>query len=447
MGNLDEIRSITKRLLREGSPSLQQYEDALPLCKELYEAFPETHELWDVHQYANCLKKLNKLDDAELICENVYSEFKDKDLSQESNRPFLYIKNLLAWIINDKYVKTIRQPNYQYTGIVLDKLILLNELLNQNESNAPSFSYCVLNVLNQLSKISESVDYDKSLFLLNKINPSLLSSEPRHYTDLAGKERELSSQKEDFYKLKSDFLIKNKQYEECIICCNEAIERLESFHYSNEVWFSRKIAIALGALGNIEDAIKKLEKLIVVSDKWFLLYEIGKFYSQLNQPKTALAYMLRAACTKDPEKMKVSLIESIGDLLNELGDKSFAQDNFLFARQIRLNNDWTVQDRLNRKITDERDVAFKEIRKNWIHKLYQLVGSKQGKVNKLFPNKIGGFIQADKSYYFQFKNFFGKSDLLKVGDTVAFIVVASFDRKRQIETEEAMVITPFKSQK
>lgn len=28
MGNLDEIRSITKRLLREGSPSLQQYEDA-----------------------------------------------------------------------------------------------------------------------------------------------------------------------------------------------------------------------------------------------------------------------------------------------------------------------------------------------------------------------------------------------------------------------------------
>lgn len=111
-----------------------------------------------------------------------------------------------------------------------------------------------------------------------------------------------------------------------------------------------------------------------------------------------------------------------------------------------MNNDWTVQDRLNRKITDERDVAFKEIRKNWIHKLYQLVGSKQGKVNKLFPNKIGGFIQADKSYYFQFKNFFGKSDLLKVGDTVAFIVVASFDRKRQIETEEAMVITPFKSQ-
>lgn len=443
MGNLDEIRIITKRLLREGAPSLQQYEEALPLCKELYEAFPETHELWDVHQYANCLKKLNKLDEAELICENIYSEFKDKDLSQESDRPFSYIKNLLAWIINDKYVKTIRQPNYKYTGIVLDKLILLNELLNQNESNAPSFSYCVLNVLNQLSKISESVDYDKSLFLINKINPSLLSSEPRHYTDPSGKARELSSQKEDFFKLKTDFLIKNKQYEECVICCNEAMETLERFHYDNDVWFSRKIANSLGNLGNIEEAISNLEKLTAVSDKWFLLFEIGKYYAQLNQFDKALTYMLRAVCTKDPEKMKVSLIESIGDLLNKTGDISFAQDNYNYARQIRQNNDWSVATALQRKIKEEKDIESKDIKKKWIQKLYQTSGSKQGKVIKLF-NGRGGFIQADHSYYFQFKNFFGKSDFLKIGDYVEFIVINSYDKKKQVETKEAVAITPVK---
>ena len=62
-------------------------------------------------------------------------------------------------------------------------------------------------------------------------------------------------------------------------------------------------------------------------------------------------------------------------------------------------------------------------------------------------NSIGYSFVLKERTIFQFKNFFGKSDLLKVGDTVAFIVVASFDRKRQIETEEAMVITPFKSQK
>lgn len=45
MGNLNEIRSITKRLLREGSPTSVEYEKALPLCKELFDAFPETHDL------------------------------------------------------------------------------------------------------------------------------------------------------------------------------------------------------------------------------------------------------------------------------------------------------------------------------------------------------------------------------------------------------------------
>ncbi len=100
MGNLDEIRSITKRLLREGSPSLQQYEDAMPLCKELYEAFPETHELWDVQQYANCLKRLNKIDEAEQVCENIYTELNGTESVQQQNRAFVYIENLYAWISN-----------------------------------------------------------------------------------------------------------------------------------------------------------------------------------------------------------------------------------------------------------------------------------------------------------------------------------------------------------
>lgn len=445
--NIDEIRTATKKLLREQIPSQKHLEEALPLCKELWESFPVTHELWDAHQYANCLRKLNKLDEAEVVCESVYFDLKDADLNPEQSRPFLYIKNLFAWIINDKYIKTIRQPNYQYATTVLDKLILLYELIQQNESNVPSFSFCVLTTLNQLVKMVTSIDYEKFLYVLNRLDPALLSSEAYQYTDSSGKIRENASQRENFYKIKSDALLKTKRYEECILCCNEAMETLEQLHYSNDIWFARKIAIALGALGNIDEAIKKLEKLIVISDKWFLLYEIGKLYLQLNQPLCALEYMLRAACTKDPEKMKVSLIESLGDLLDEIDEKSFAQDNFLFARQIRLSNDWAVQDKLNQKIVVEREVSFKEIRNSWIQRLYQLVGSKQGKVKKLFSNKTGGFIQADKPYYFQFKNFFGKSDLLKVGDTVIFIVTASYDRKRQIETEEAMVITPFKKNK
>lgn len=443
MGNFDEIRNETKRLLREGVPTLQQYEEALPLCKELYEAFPETHELWDVQQYANCLKRLNKIDEAEQVCENIYAEVNGTEIVQQQNQAFVYIENLYAWILNDKYVRTVTQTDYQYTEIVLDKLSLLYTLLQDTKATKPSFSYCVLTVLKQLHKDNENIDSKKCLDLLNLITPSELTAEAKVFTDSTGKTREFASPKEDYYKLKSDFLLDEKQYEDCIICCNEAIETLERLHYDNDVWFSRKIANSLGGLGNIEEAISNLEKLSTVSDKWFLLFEIGKYYAQLNQFDKALTYMLRAVCTKDPEKMKVSLIEAIGDLLNKTGDISFAQDNYNYARQIRQNNDWPVATALQRKITEEKDIESKDIKKKLIQKLYQTSGSKQGKVIKLF-NGRGGFIQADHSYYFQFKNFFGKSDFLKIGDYVEFIVINSYDKKKQVETKEAVVITPVK---
>lgn len=443
MGNFDKIRSETKRLLREGASTLQQYEEALPLCKELYEAFPETHELWDVQQYAICLKRLNKIDEAEQVCENIYAEINGTEIVQQQNQAFVYIENLYAWIINDKYVRTVNQTDYQHTKIVLDKLSLLYKLLQDTKATKPSFSYCVLAVLKQLNKDKENIDNKKCLELLGLINPSELTAEAKVFTDETGKTREFASSKEDYYKLKSDFLLDEKQYEDCIICCNEAMETLERFHYDNDVWFSRKIANSLGKLGNIDGAISNLEKLTAVSDKWFLLFEIGKYYEQLNQFNMALTYMLRAVCTKDPERMKVSLIESIGDLLNKTGDISFAQDNYNYVRQIRQNNNWSVTTTLRRKITEEKEVASKDIRKKWIQKLYQISGSKRGKVIKLFNGK-GGFIQADQSYYFQFKNFFGKSDLLKIDDYVEFIVVNSYDKKRQIETKEAVAITPIR---
>ena len=44
--------------------------------------------------------------------------------------------------------------------------------------------------------------------------------------------------------------------------------------------------------------------------------------------------MLRAACTKDPEKMKVKLIESIGDIFTDIQEIDLAQENYNFVRQI-----------------------------------------------------------------------------------------------------------------
>ena len=445
MENLIELRQKTKSLLRDRNPSIEDYNEALPLCKELWAHFSDTQEFWDAHQYANCLKKLGELDEAENVCEYIYQTYRDQKLPSCQERPFAYILNLYTWVINDKYVKSIRKPDYQYEDIVLDKLFLLHEIIEfvGQDSRLPSFNYCALSVIRVLIKTSKTYN-DKMISIINLIDPKDLSSIPTQYTDHAGKEREMASDKETYFQLKSDLLFREKHYEDCILCCTTAIDEIENFHYDNNIWLERRVALALENIGRIDDAIITLKKLILISDKWFLLYELGKCYLRKKETKQALIYMLRAACTKDPEKMKVKLIESIGDIFTDIQEIDLAQENYNFARQIREENDWTVSQTLNNKISEIMPIRFLDIRKHWITFLHDEVGAKHGRIVKILPGHRGGFIQADKPYYFQYKNFFGKSDLSKVGDDVGFIIVGSFDKKKQQNTEEAAAIIPIR---
>ena len=44
MENLIELRQKTKSLLRDRNPSIEDYNEALPLCKELWAHFSDTQE-------------------------------------------------------------------------------------------------------------------------------------------------------------------------------------------------------------------------------------------------------------------------------------------------------------------------------------------------------------------------------------------------------------------
>lgn len=444
MENLFELRLETKRLLRDNKPSQKEYEEALPLCRELWEAFSETNNLWDAQQYANCLKQLNMNNEAEEVCDNIYNLFKEDELiSQE--KAYQYILRIYASVIYSKYIKDLKSPNYEFKGILLEKIQLFISITDGVEwDNYDFVSYSVISGLSYLNKNDNSLDYVMALEILNKLDVKTLSDKPYQYKDSNDKERESASRKEEYYTLKTDLLLKNKQYDECILYCNEALEEITTFHYSNEIWLERKIALALDGIGEATEAINRLKKLIVTSDKWFLLYEIGKLYLKLGNKDDALQYMLKALCTKDPEKMKVKLIEQLGDVLSDIGEIEYAQENYSLAIKIKKENEWFVKDSLLKKVGQEREVLFKDVRRHWIQLLYKYAGKKTGRIDRLLPGNKAGFIKAEKSYYFQSKNFFGRIDMLKVGDSVDFSTCVSYDRKKQQETIEAIAITPIK---
>ena len=157
--------------------------------------------------------------------------------------------------------------------------------------------------------------------------------------------------------------------------------------------------------------------------------------------------MLKALCTKDPERMKVKLIEQLGDVLSDVGEIECAQENYLLAIKIKKENEWVVKDTLLKKVELEKEVLFKDVRKQWIQLLYKYAGKKTGRIERLLPGNKAGFIKAEEMYYFQIKNFFGRTDMLKVGDSVDFSTCVSYDRKKQQETIEAIAIIPQKKVK
>ena len=123
MENLFELRLETKRLLRDNIPSQKEYEEALPLCKKLWEAFSETNNLWDAQQYANCLKQSNMNNEAEEVCDFIYNLFKEDELiSQE--KAYKYILRIYVSVIYSKYIKDLKSPNYEFKGILLEKIQL-----------------------------------------------------------------------------------------------------------------------------------------------------------------------------------------------------------------------------------------------------------------------------------------------------------------------------------
>lgn len=88
------------------------------------------------------------------------------------------------------------------------------------------------------------------------------------------------------------------------------------------------------------------------------------------------------------------MTESIGDIFTSIQVIDLAQENYNFARQIREENDWTVSQTLNNKISAMTPIRFVDIRKHWITILHNKVGVKHGRILKIFPGHRGGFISS-----------------------------------------------------
>jgi hypothetical protein len=122
------------------------------------------------------------------------------------------------------------------------------------------------------------------------------------------KPMELASDKENWYAYKSKALIKQEMFQDCYDISKEALETFSNFHYSNDVWFARRIALSKKYLGNPTDAIAELLQILKRKKEWFIQKELAELYKEAGDYESAFKFAILAINNFGDLEYKVALL-------------------------------------------------------------------------------------------------------------------------------------------
>lgn len=275
------------------------------------------------------------------------------------------------------------------------------------------------------------------------------------------KDMELASDFENWYAYKTKALAKLGKWEECYVLSKEALEKIEKFHYSNDVWFSRRIALSKKNLGNIEDSIKELQTILKRKREWFIEKELAELYYEKGNIESALKLATDAMNNFGPLEFKVDLLYLLGKILRQQDKLELSFQHFSLSKLIRQAEGW----KLPQKLFDElRKFTFPEIPqtdfkklKNELQKYWDSFKAPQTKtfdrqrtsdnskttndnnlegeiVRILHDNERGkvGFIKSNgKEHYFSVNPKFQFISKIAVGTKVLFEIKPATDGKKE----------------
>jgi len=269
------------------------------------------------------------------------------------------------------------------------------------------------------------------------------------------KEVELASDRENWYVYKSKALMKLGMWKECLEVSKEALEKIDKFHYSNDVWFAWRIALSKRYLGNIDDAIKEMEAILKKKPEWFVQKEIAELYFENNDLDKAFKIAIDALNNSGQLESKVKLIYLLGEILNRKGERDLSFKHFMLVKLIRQDKGWKMPQKLTDELKNfrreevppsELENLKAELKRYWSgfipehdkgkkKSLENEANNLQGEIVELLhDNERGkdGFIKSgDDRYYFSAPSTWYLAKELKVGVKVLFKVEAGKDGRKK----------------
>ena len=428
--NYHQIQRQANELRRK-----EAYSDALPLYRQLWSTMPDLCSHWDGWGLAFCLKKCAHYQEALDVCRQVYKRHPD----------FEFNRDCYASVIFELEIKG-KKPNDEQRFLKAAKAIVA---LTRQDSPFSFFTATIFSVLGYLEK-QNKYPANEILQWTSLLQPELLSNEPFSFTDEKGRKRELASHFERYFTYRCKALFELCRYDDAIALCNHALEKISSFHYDNDIWLERLIALSWYHRGDYQKSADKLEQLVLRKPIWFMQHELALAYLKMGNRHQALLYMIKAALNDGEWALKINLITQIGDLLWYDGNREMARLHLEVILLIRLRMEWGIHQPLQAKMT-EREVLLPDIahwhkcssllKQWWAHQQNANLPKLQGKIIRILGEGHAGFIQSgNKSYFFKSREFKAHSSKMQINQKVTFTTTDSYDPAKKRATVIAIDI-------
>lgn len=332
-------------------------------------------------------------------------------------------------------------------------------VLSQNND----FSYSVFSNLFTILLKTEKRKPSPNWRLINRIcdlvDPSVLRAECKTIELLRKgqkKQMELASDKENWYVYKSKALFQLGQFNECYEVSKAALESLRNFHYSNDVWFARRIAISKRNTGNIPEAINDLLQVLERKKEWFIQKEIAELYKENNELEKAFEYSIKAINNFGSMEFKVDLIFLLGELLKLGNEIELSYKHFSLSKLIRTSEEWSIPPKLIAALDgfdlpsipiQEVESLKSELKKYWTSLQSDQLSPSQGEkvapgfrftgeIRRILHNDEKGadgfLVYSDKkSTYFRVNGNDSLRDVLAVGLQVTFEILPTSGNKKE----------------
>lgn len=264
---------------------------------------------------------------------------------------------------------------------------------------------------------------------------------------------ELASDFENWYAYKTKALMKLGEWQECFDTSKEALENIDNFHYSNDIWLSRRVALSKKNLGNAEDTIEELKTILRKKREWFIQKELAELYFEKDDLDAAFKMAIDAINNFGPLEFKVDLLYLIGKILNKQGQSDLAFKHFSLSKLVRQDEEWKVPQKVFNELNQfkQSEIASSELKnlKSELEKFWNEFNKNrekapkhssnsenlQGEIIKLLhDNERGkdGFIKSDENeFYFSVSPNWYLATELTIGTKVIFKIIPAKDGKKE----------------